>query len=89
MVVRAPAVAANGTMKAPIPDGWRPRQTSIWWSSGTLLRSGLQLRMTAQLIEASSGTVMGATAVKGSMDDIFALEDELTESRDGTVVAGH
>ncbi len=44
------------------------------------LRSGAQLRIAAQLVDPTSGTLIGATTVKGSMDDIFALEDALTNA---------
>lgn len=80
IVVRAPAVAAKWS-----DEGTDPRQLAASADvdlviSGALLRSGSQLRITAQLIDASSGTVIGATTVKGSMDDVFALEDGLTNA---------
>jgi len=83
LVVRAPAVAAKWH-----DEGSDPRQLAAAADvdlvvSGTLLRSGPQLRITAQLIDASSGTVAGAATVKGSIDDIFALEDELTKAVTG------
>ena len=46
--------------------------------SGTLSRMGDQLRVQVQAIEAKSGTVLGATSVRGTMAEIFAFEDELT-----------
>lgn len=39
---------------------------------------GNQLRAQLQVIEAKSGTVLGATSVRGEMAEIFAFEDELT-----------
>ena len=81
MVVRAPAVAAKWNDEGTDPRRLAAAADVDLVVSSTLLRSGPQLRITAQLIDASSGTVMGATTVKGSMDDIFALEDELTRRR--------
>jgi TolB-like protein/tetratricopeptide (TPR) repeat protein len=78
VVVRAPALAARWA-----DDMIDPRQLAVNADvdlvvSNTLLRSGADLRITAQLLDASSSTVVGSTTVKGSMDDIFALEDALT-----------
>jgi tetratricopeptide (TPR) repeat protein len=47
--------------------------------SGTLSRMGDQLRAQVQIVEAKSGTVLGATSVRGAMAEIFAFEDELTK----------
>ena len=83
IVVRAPAVASRWH-----DDNADPRQLAADADidlviSSTLLRSGAQLRITAQLIDASSGTVMGATSIKGTMDDIFALEDAFSTAAMG------
>jgi len=80
IVVRAPALAAKWG-----DDGADPRQLAAAADvdlvlSCALLRSGAQLRITAQLLDASSGTVIGASSVRGSMDDVFALEDGLTNA---------
>ena len=80
IVVRAPAVAAKWA-----DDGADLRQLAAAADvdlvvSGTLLRSGEQLRVTVQLIDASSATMVGATNVKGSMADVFALEDAVTSA---------
>jgi len=47
--------------------------------SGTRSRMGDQLRATLQAIEAKSGTVLGATSVRGTLAEIFLFEDELTK----------
>src|SRR5262245_31454855 len=44
---------------------------------GTLLRSGEQLRVTAQLVEAPGGTLVASHTVQSSMGDLFGLQDEL------------
>ena len=80
IVVRAPSVAAKWN-----DDTSDLRQLAATADvdlvvSSTLLRSGTQLRITTQLIDASSGTLIGSTSVKGSIDDVFALEDALTSA---------
>jgi TolB-like protein len=45
---------------------------------GTLLRSGGQLRVTAQLVEAPSGTLLTSHTVQSSMGDLFQLQDEIS-----------
>ncbi len=44
---------------------------------GTLLRSGDQLRVTAQLVEAGSGTAVWSRTSVGGLRDIFKLQDEV------------
>lgn len=44
---------------------------------GTILRAGPQLRVTAQLVEAPAGAVVWSHAAQHSLDDVFALQDEL------------
>ena len=78
IVVRAPSIAAKWN-----DDNSDLRQLAAAADvdlvmSSTLLRSGAQLRITTQLIDASSGTLMGSTSIKGTIDDVFALEDALT-----------
>jgi TolB-like protein/tetratricopeptide (TPR) repeat protein len=83
IVVRAPAVAAKWNDEQSDPRQLAADADVDLVVSGTLLRSGIQLRITAQLIDASSGTMLGATTDKGSTDDIFALEDALTSAATG------
>ena len=77
IVVRSPSVAAKWASDSD------PRQLAHKADvdvvlSGTLSRMGDQLRVQVQAIEAKSGTVLGATSVRGTMAEIFAFEDELT-----------
>ena len=44
---------------------------------GTLLRSGEQLRVTAQLVEAPHGTLATSHTVQSSLGDLFGLQDDL------------
>jgi len=45
--------------------------------SGTFLRLGERVRVTAQLVEAPSGTVLWSKNVDGTMEDLFALQDSI------------
>jgi TolB-like protein len=44
---------------------------------GTLLRSGDQLRVTAQLIEADTGTAVWSQTSHGGVGDVFQLQDQV------------
>jgi TolB-like protein len=44
---------------------------------GNILRAGAQVRVTSQLVEAPSGTVLRAHTSEGSLDDIFRLQDDI------------
>ncbi len=46
---------------------------------GTLLRSGEQLRVTTQLVEAPAGTLVSTQTLQSPMGDVFRLQDELTQ----------
>jgi serine/threonine protein kinase/tetratricopeptide (TPR) repeat protein len=78
VVVRAPALAARWADGDVDPRQLAANADVDLVVSNTLLRSGPHLRITSQLLDASSSTVVGSTTVKGSLDDIFALEDALT-----------
>ena len=47
--------------------------------AGTLLRAGDQLRVTTQLVEVPSGTVVWSQATQVSIGDVFVLQDSLTK----------
>jgi TolB-like protein len=47
--------------------------------TGTLLRSGDQLRLTSQLVEAASGTLVSSFTTQSPVGDVFRLQDELAE----------
>ena len=78
VVVRAPAVAAKWNEETVDPRRLAAEADVDLVITSTLLRSGTQLRVTAQLLDASSSTLIGSQSIRGSMDDIFALEDALT-----------
>lgn len=78
VVVRAPSVAAKWTDEQADLRQLAVEADVDLVVSNSLRRSGPQLRVTTQVIDPSSGTVIGAATVNGLMDDIFALEDSLT-----------
>jgi eukaryotic-like serine/threonine-protein kinase len=44
---------------------------------GTLLRSGEQLRVSTQLVEAAGGTVVWSQAMQAGLHDVFQLQDQV------------
>ena len=44
---------------------------------GTLLRAGAELRVSAQLVDAPSGTVLASHTVQSSLGDLFRLQDDI------------
>jgi serine/threonine protein kinase len=48
--------------------------------SGTLLRAGDQVRVSAQLIEASTGTILWSKTVQLRMHDLFDVQDQLAKA---------
>jgi non-specific serine/threonine protein kinase len=79
VVVRSPSLAAK-------TDGdVDPRKLAVAADVdlivvGSLLTSGPQIKANLQLLEAGSGTVLGARSIRGDASDIFALEDQLSQS---------
>jgi DNA-binding winged helix-turn-helix (wHTH) protein/tetratricopeptide (TPR) repeat protein len=47
--------------------------------TGTLLSAGDEIRVTAQLTEAASGTLLCSNSMQASIGNVFRLQDELTE----------
>src|SRR4051812_4603057 len=52
---------------------------------GSVRRSGERIRITAQLIEAGSGTHVWAETFDRKMEDVFAVQDEITHYIAGTL----
>jgi serine/threonine protein kinase/tetratricopeptide (TPR) repeat protein len=48
--------------------------------SGTLLRAGDQVRVTAQLIEAATGTILWSKTIQVEMRDLFDVQDQLARA---------
>jgi adenylate cyclase len=55
---------------------------------GSVRRAGNRLRITAQLIEAATGTHLWAERYDRALDDIFAVQDEITHSIIGAIAPG-
>ena len=52
---------------------------------GSVRKAGNQLRITGQLIEADTGTHLWADKYDGDLEDVFALQDRITESVVGAI----
>ncbi len=52
---------------------------------GSMRKAGKKVRMTGQLIDATSGTHLWAERFEGSLDDIFELQDRITEEVVGAI----
>lgn len=52
---------------------------------GSLRKCGNKVRITGQLIDATNGTHIWAERFEGALDDIFELQDQLTESVVGSI----
>lgn len=52
---------------------------------GSVRKGGNRLRITGQLIEAETGTHMWADRFDGDLDDVFDLQDKITESVVGAI----
>ncbi len=52
---------------------------------GSVRRAGNRLRITAQLIEATSGAHLWADKFDGSVEDVFDVQDRITESTIGVI----
>ncbi|HEX7793068.1 MAG TPA: winged helix-turn-helix domain-containing protein [Vicinamibacterales bacterium] len=47
--------------------------------SGTLMRAGSEVRVTTQLTDASSGTLLWSQTAQATIDDLFRVQDHLTQ----------
>jgi TolB-like protein len=52
---------------------------------GSVRKSGNRVRITGQLIDATSGAHIWAERFEGSLDDLFTLQDQITESVVGAI----
>jgi serine/threonine protein kinase/tetratricopeptide (TPR) repeat protein len=78
LIVRSSLMAAK---LANPPD---PKRVAIEaevdaFLTGSLLRAGDRFRLTCQLVEAPSGSVFWSDSANSSMQDLFAMQDELCE----------
>ena len=77
LVVRSSATAARFAGDAPDLKAIATEADVDRVVMGTLLRSGDQLRATAQLVEAPSGTLLTSHTVLSSLGDLFRLQDDI------------
>ena len=80
LVVRSTAAASQFAGGTPdIPALARALDVDVVLL-GTLLTSGDQIRVTAQLVEAPSGTLVRAITAQSPVGDVFQLQDSLAKS---------
>jgi eukaryotic-like serine/threonine-protein kinase len=77
LVLRSSAVAARFAGEAPDLRALAADADVDRVVMGTVLRSGDQLRVATQLVEAPSGTLLTSQTVQSSMGDLFRLQDDI------------
>src|SRR6185295_9481202 len=78
LIVRSSATAARFIAEAPDLTALAAQADVDRVVMGTLLRSGDQVRATAQLVEAPGGTLLTSHTVQSSLGDLFRLQDDVT-----------
>jgi serine/threonine protein kinase len=78
LVVRSSAMAARFASDQPDLKAIAAEADVDQVVLGTLLRSGDHLRVTTQLVEAPSGTLVASQTVQSPLGDLFRLEEDLT-----------
>ena len=78
LVVRSPLTAARFAVKVPDLKAIAHDSDVDVALSGTILRSGEQLRVSAQLVAVPGGTVMWSYSSQVAVGDIFRLQDTLS-----------
>ena len=77
LVVRSSATAARFAGEAPDLKSVAVEADVDRVVLGTLLRSGDQLRVAVQLVDAPSGTLVTSHTVESSLGDLFQLQDDI------------
>ena len=77
LVVRSSATAARFAGEAPDLKALATEADVDRVVMGTLLRSGGELRATAQLVEAPGGTLLTSHTTQSSLGDLFRLQDDI------------
>jgi eukaryotic-like serine/threonine-protein kinase len=78
LVVRSSATAARFAGDAPDLKVLAAEADVDRVVTGTLMRAGDEVRVTAQLIETPEGTLLTSQSVHAPLGDLFALQDDLT-----------
>jgi serine/threonine protein kinase len=79
VVIRSSAAAARFCTESPDLKALAVQADVDRVLMGTLLRSGGQLRATAQLVEAPAGTLLSSQTLQAPLGDVFRLQDELAQ----------
>jgi serine/threonine protein kinase/tetratricopeptide (TPR) repeat protein len=77
LIVRSSATAARFDSEAPDLKALAVEADVDRVVMGSVLRSGDQLRATAQLVEAPGGTLLTSHTVLSSLGDLFRLQDDI------------
>ncbi len=77
LIVRSSATASRFGGEAPDLKALAAEVDVDRVVMGTLLRSGDELRATAQLVEAPAGTLLTSHTVQSSLGDLFRLQDDI------------
>jgi serine/threonine protein kinase/tetratricopeptide (TPR) repeat protein len=77
LVVRSSAAAARFGGESPDLQVIAAEADVDHVVTGMLLRAGDQLRVTTQLVEAPSGTLVASHTAQSALGDLFALQDDL------------
>jgi len=80
MVVRSSLSASRFSNGAPDLNAVASEADVDLILTGTLLSSGMEIRVTAQLTDAVNGTLICSHSTQTSIGNVFRLQDELTES---------
>ena len=82
LIVRSSAIAARFGAQPDLRAVAEETGTD-WMVTGTVLRAGEQLRVSSQLVEAATGSVLWSHSLEAPVADIFRIQDDLT----GRIVA--
>jgi serine/threonine protein kinase/tetratricopeptide (TPR) repeat protein len=77
LIVRSSATAAKFAGETPDFKALAAEADVDRVVTGTILRSGEQLRVVAQLLEAPGGTVLASHTVQSPLGDLFGLQDDI------------
>ncbi len=79
LIVRSSVSASRYSAETPDLDALAQRADVDIVLTGTLLRSGSQVRVNAQLVEAPGGAVLWSMTSQVELGDVFQLQDTLTQ----------
>jgi non-specific serine/threonine protein kinase len=79
LVVRSSATASQFKGETPDLNAVASQADVDRVVMGTLLRSGAQLRIVAQLVDAPSGTLLASHTFQSSLGDLFQLQDDIAK----------